>query len=84
MSDDQGPGAELAPTPVPEPAELAGMTAVVSGKFAVYQNAVGGVELFYDIGEGTMRKTVPAAVVKMAMGNGAMSRTVRKMMGEKA
>lgn len=76
MTTEQGPGAAV------DPAELAGLAAVMVGQFALYKNARGGMEMFYDIGDGTQRKSIPKAMVDMMMGEGRMAKTMRRMLGE--
>ncbi len=80
MSDDQGAAAELAHadaelTPAPGP------TCMMRGQFALYQRDNGTMEIFYDVGEGLVRKILPAAVVKMMSGNGPMAGMLRKAFG---
>ena len=80
MSDDQGAAAELAHadaelTPAP------GLACVVRGQFALYQRDNGSMEIFYDVGEGLVRKMLPAPVVAMFMGKGPMAGMMRKAFG---
>lgn len=67
-----------------DPAALAGMTAVMTGRFALYRTATGGMEMFYDIGDGTQRKSIPRAMVEMMTGDGRMAKSLRRMLGERA
>ncbi len=65
--------AQLALDPGPIP--------VLAGTFALYEDGKGGVVLVTEVGGEVTRKHIPAALVKMAMGDGAVSRRVRAMMG---
>lgn len=64
---------EEAPPPEPVP--------VLAGTFALYDDGKGGYVLVTDVGGETTRKAIPAALVKMATGNGAVSKHVRRLMG---
>lgn len=80
MSEQTEPEPE--PGAAVTPAELAGLTAVMTGRFALYQAATGGMEIFFDIGDGTQRKAIPAAMVKMMTGEGRFAKSMRRMLGE--
>jgi hypothetical protein len=54
---------------------------VIAGTFALYDDGNGGYVLVYDVDGEVTRKAIPAALVKMATGDGAMSKTMRRMMG---
>lgn len=76
-------------TPVPDAVEIetseieqsADLACVMRGQFALYQRGNGSMEIFYDVGDGVMRKQIPAAVVAMAMGKGPMAGMLRKAFG---
>lgn len=65
--------APLADEPGPIPA--------LAGTFALYEDGTGGFVLVTDVGGEVTRKHIPAALVRMAMGDGAISRKVRALMG---
>lgn len=69
---------QTAPEVLPE--DL-GLTLVMQGTFAVYGTRNKGVELFYNIGDGTQRKSVPPAVVKMLQ-SGPIAKMMNRMAGE--
>ena len=54
---------------------------VLAGTFALYDDGHGGYVLVTDVGGEVTKKAIPAALVKMATGNGAMSKHVRRLMG---
>lgn len=54
---------------------------VMSGTFALYEDGKGGFVLVTDMAGTVQRKHIPAGLVKMAMGDGAMSKRLRAMMG---
>lgn len=58
-----------------------GPAPILAGTFAIYEDGGGGFVLVTDVAGDVTRKHVPAAVVKLAMGEGAISRRVRAMMG---
>jgi hypothetical protein len=72
MTDVEPTTAPPAPTPL------------IAGTFAIYQRPDGGLELVTDVeGRGTERRTVPAAVVKMAAGgSGPVGKMLGKMFGQ--
>lgn len=64
---------ELAEASTPVPA--------VAGTFALYEDGNGGFVLVTDIDGDTTRKHIPGALVKLAMGEGAISKRMRALMG---
>lgn len=53
----------------------------LAGTFALYEDGSGGFVLVTDVGGEVTRKAIPAAIVKLATGDGAMSKRVRAMLG---
>lgn len=65
--------APLAAEPGPVP--------LMAGTFALYDDGHGGIILVTDVDGAVTKKAIPAALVKMATGDGAVSRRVRALMG---
>jgi hypothetical protein len=53
----------------------------MAGTFAVYEDGKGGYVLVTDVGGDVTRKAIPAALVKMATGNGVLAGRMRALMG---
>jgi hypothetical protein len=73
--DDEAVAAELE---IPAAVGPDGSVCVVRGQFALYQRGGGGMEVFFDVGAGLERKTIPGPVVKMLMGTGPMAGMLRR------
>jgi len=65
----------------PLTSDIGGPVPQLAGTFALYDDDHGGYVLVTDVGGDVTRKHIPAALVRMAMGDGVVSRRVRALMG---
>jgi hypothetical protein len=54
---------------------------MMAGTFALYDDGHGGIVLVTDVNGEVTKKAIPAALVKLATGDGTMSRHMRRLMG---
>lgn len=74
LAADPGPVPELEPTTV-EPVPM------MAGTFALYDDGHGGIVLVTDVNGEITKKAIPAALVKLATGDGMMARQMQRLMG---
>ena len=78
---DSGAQVDAVEVAADELAHAPDLACVVRGQFALYQRAGGAMEIFYDVGGGMVRRSVPAPVVAMMTGKGPMAGMLRKAFG---